>query len=211
MGGGWLVISSSYLPSYQPRTAGGYVGGMTASTRTGKCLKCGAPSNPNGIGGALERCEACKLLAARARRAKWAHANPGADRAAKDKWAAANSAKVAASKAGWVEANREKHNADGKAWKKANPEAMRIYHLRKYGLTLETYAALIASQSGRCAVCDCAFTEKRRPCIDHCHDRKHVRALLCVQCNAALGQFRERPEYMEAAARYIRKHNGVLK
>ena len=125
-------------------------------------------------------------------------------------WNKANPEAKAAANRAWVVANQELKNAQGKAWKKANPERMRAYHLRKYGLTVEAFDAMLAAQENRCAICEQVFSGKG-PCIDHCHDRKHIRALLCVQCNAALGQFRERPETMEAAARYIRKHNGVLR
>lgn len=181
---------------------------MTKSTKTGKCFLCGLPSNPNGIGGRLERCAPCVVSAARRRRERWVEANPEADRAAKDAWAARNPEKVAANKDNWRKANLERFNETGKAWKK-NPEAMFRYRLKRYGLTMETYAAMLAAQDGRCGICLKLFGEQI-PCVDHHHGSNRTRALLCVRCNAGLGQFLEKPEVLEAAARYVRAHEGVF-
>lgn len=177
--------------------------------RTGKCWNCGAPSDPLGIGGRKERCLECKVSAGRARRARWLEKNKEADLAAKAAWRDLNPEANERAKKKWRRANLEAVNAKGKAWKKANPEAMFVYRLRKYGLTPDAFAVLLESQGNRCAVCEGHFTEKQGPCIDHCHRSTKVRGLLCVRCNAGLGAFLERPEVLEAGARYLRRHNGI--
>jgi hypothetical protein len=65
---------------------------------------------------------------------------------------------------------------------------------------------------GRCAICCCfligAPREPNDLCIDHCHDRKEVRGILCRCCNMALGGFRDNLEVMLAAIDYLRRVAG---
>jgi len=75
---------------------------------------------------------------------------------------------------------------------------------RTYGLTLEDYRALRASQGGVCAICGGPPT-KGDFCVDHCHATGAVRGLLCGLCNHGLGQFRDTPEHLERAADYLRR------
>lgn len=186
-----------------------------------RCKACGAAANTARYHANIEvereraRVRSAAYSAAnpekvREAKRRWASGNREKDNASKRKWDRKNPEAKAAANQKWVEENRDRHNEKGKAWKKHNPDAMRVYHLRKYGLTPESFAAMLAAQEGRCAICDSSFDSRRAPCIDHCHNSTKVRALLCVKCNAAIGQFMDRPERMESAARYIRKHNGVL-
>ncbi|MEV7787410.1 endonuclease domain-containing protein [Streptomyces sp. NPDC088106] len=39
--------------------------------------------------------------------------------------------------------------------------------------------------------------------VDHCHETGRVRDVLCLSCNAALGQFKERPDAIRRAAAYV--------
>jgi hypothetical protein len=58
--------------------------------------------------------------------------------------------------------------------------------LRKYSLTREAYADLLASQRGLCAMCGKPYG-KLGPRIDHDHETGRVRGLLCDVCNRAVG------------------------
>lgn len=69
----------------------------------------------------------------------------------------------------------------------------------KYGLSETAYQALIVQQGGVCAIC----REAKPLCVDHCHRTKRVRALLCFDCNLALGFLRESPLTARAAASYL--------
>lgn len=64
------------------------------------------------------------------------------------------------------------------------------------------YEAAVMRLGGRCEICreipDAAL------CIDHDHETKLVRGLLCSKCNAALGLLRDDPDVVEEAARYLR-------
>lgn len=84
---------------------------------------------------------------------------------------------------------------------------------RKYGITLDQYKAMEASQNGTCAIClrleklqDHRNGRVRRLCVDHCHDTGKNRDLLCYDCNVTLGRMDESVERLEAMIRYIKKH-----
>lgn len=67
----------------------------------------------------------------------------------------------------------------------ANPEIFRDYTLRsKYGITQAQCDEMAEKQGGVCAICQ----ERKKLCVDHCHETGRVRGLLCMRCNTALGQ-----------------------
>ena len=61
---------------------------------------------------------------------------------------------------------------------------------------------MLESQDGLCAIC------KSEPAVhvDHDHASGGVRALLCFNCNGGLGQFKDNPEVLHAAAYYVQFH-----
>lgn len=76
----------------------------------------------------------------------------------------------------------------------------RVGHLkRQYGLTPAELDALVAEQQGVCCICLAAPAEH----VDHCHKTGRVRGVLCFSCNAALGQFKDRPDAIRRAAAYV--------
>jgi len=85
--------------------------------------------------------------------------------------------------------------------------------LRIYGVTEEMFGHMLLDQNGVCAVCRQPQHERQYGKlaalhIDHNHETKKVRGLLCGNCNRALGMLQEDPLRIEALARYIRETNG---
>lgn len=79
----------------------------------------------------------------------------------------------------------------------------------KYGLTPKEVAALIASQGGRCAICEQALKPGvGGAAIDHDHDSGAVRGMLCCPCNLGLGHFRDDAERLARAAVYLSKRGA---
>lgn len=79
----------------------------------------------------------------------------------------------------------------------------RTYHLtRRYGITAEEADLLLERQGGLCAIC-CAAPAAH---VDHDHETGAVRALLCFNCNGGLGQFKDDPRVLRAAAEYVEEH-----
>jgi hypothetical protein len=92
--------------------------------------------------------------------------------------------------------------------RKASPEVRKRAKTReritRYGITLEQYDHLIASQNGRCAICLQGPTGQRLS-IDHCHASGKVRGLLCTNCNAALGMLGDDPARLARAMTYLQR------
>ncbi|WP_328740340.1 endonuclease VII domain-containing protein [Streptomyces erythrochromogenes] len=74
-----------------------------------------------------------------------------------------------------------------------------MYFKRHYGITEDERDAMIEAQGGSCLLCRIAPAEH----VDHDHQTGKVRGVLCFSCNAALGQFKDRPDVMRRAAAYV--------
>lgn len=114
-------------------------------------------------------------------------------------------------------ANREKAKAAATAYYAKNGDKERARNRaayqrkrdwiieRKYGLTPEAYAAMLANQNGRCAICDADTPGGRFTMfhVDHCHRTGAVRGLLCNACNHLLGNARDNIETLGRAISYL--------
>jgi hypothetical protein len=85
----------------------------------------------------------------------------------------------------------------------SNAKAQRKKSLkRKYGLSLEGYAAMLARQSGVCAIC--REKEVNKPLVvDHDHNTRKLRDLLCDPCNLGLGRYNDDPALLRRGADYV--------
>lgn len=62
--------------------------------------------------------------------------------------------------------------------------------MRRYGITLAEWDALLERQGGHCAFCPATVGFRGgRLLVDHDHETGAVRGLLCYRCNTALGWF----------------------
>lgn len=97
------------------------------------------------------------------------------------------------------------HNARGRA-SLEKVGGSRTYHLkRRYGITAEESDAMLEAQDGLCGICRTAPAAH----VDHDHDTGEVRELLCFNCNGGLGQFKDDPEVLRAAADYVERHRAL--
>ena len=89
--------------------------------------------------------------------------------------------------------------------KKANPEKVLRASLKRYGISPEEYNLLLAKQDGVCAICHTAEINGfgTRLAVDHCHETKKVRGILCGNCNRGLGFYGHEPERLRAAIAYL--------
>jgi hypothetical protein len=76
------------------------------------------------------------------------------------------------------------------------------YLLRKYNISLQEYENLLDKQNGVCAICK-KKCQRGYLSVDHNHKTNEVRALLCRYYNVAIGNMKEDPSLLRAAAKYI--------
>lgn len=80
---------------------------------------------------------------------------------------------------------------------------------RNYGITIEDFNKMFDEQLGHCAICGKHQTELGQSlCVDHNHDTGKVRGLLCINCNAGLGNFKDDSELVFRALEYLENRNG---
>lgn len=111
------------------------------------------------------------------------------------------------------EFHRNRTTADGLHWTcrecsttvKGTEEERRRYErlrlLRSYGIEREELERMLERQGGACAICRQPFNGVPR--IDHDHATDHVRGLLCNNCNAGLGMFKDDPQRLRRAISYL--------
>lgn len=101
-----------------------------------------------------------------------------------------------------------------RAYREANPDRYRHAHLKNnYGLTEIDIERMRKEQDNKCAMCGQEETrakvngdEPRRLSLDHCHKTKEPRALLCAQCNWAMGQFGDDLGRLRLAVKYLENY-----
>ena len=99
------------------------------------------------------------------------------------------------------EAIKEHARAFRHARKRNNDPRLRSFALKRYGITLAEYDALLEKQGGVCAIC--RKRSRRRLCVDHCHLTGTIRGLLCDACNLGLGSLKEDQASLVAALAYL--------
>lgn len=106
---------------------------------------------------------------------------------------------------GATSVGRESHRRARSKWNDGNHGYFLQY---RYGISREDYDRILASQSGRCAICrtDDPGGKDTVWCVDHCHTTNRVRGLLCGLCNRGLGQFRDDITRLRAAVTYLEQH-----
>jgi Recombination endonuclease VII len=80
--------------------------------------------------------------------------------------------------------------------------------LRMFGMTVEDHEGIFKAQGRACALCGGPTHKDRNgnPCwhTDHDHKTKRFRGILCGWCNKGLGNFKDDPELLGRAIRYLR-------
>jgi len=101
------------------------------------------------------------------------------------------------------EKNREKIRESDKKRYWDNIFYQRERHLiRKYGVSLSDYNKMFYKQKGKCAIC--SKKQSRSLDVDHDHETKKVRGLLCTNCNRMIGHAHDSPKRLLLAANYLK-------
>jgi hypothetical protein len=132
-----------------------------------------------------------------------------------------------------LEEKRQRYLADPaaakarvKRWQQENPERLNAYRrerrlepevkqreraghlMRKYGITLEQYDAMLDDQGGGCSICGRPQGTKISLHVDHDHSTGKVRGILCFSCNNALADFQEDMQLLRKAIGYLFAHTA---
>ena len=79
---------------------------------------------------------------------------------------------------------------------------------RKYGVSLNDVDEMRKDQDYRCKICgvheEDAVGKHGGLYVDHCHTTGKVRGLLCHNCNAGLGHYKDDVDLLLAAIQYLR-------
>lgn len=88
----------------------------------------------------------------------------------------------------WVDEQNRKHLA----------------RLEKHNVSPQAFAAALQYQHNLCAICGRDGGKNgTKLTIDHNHTSHQFRGLLCTQCNAGLGMFKENSIFLDAAQTYL--------
>lgn len=136
---------------------------------------------------------------------KYRDANPEKVAARHKKYNNENSDKVSKRAKIYRDTNLEKVSARHHKYYISNPEKERAKRLKKYGITIEDYDIMFASQNGLCAICGKDNNGKRLH-VDHNHQTGKRRQLLCNSCNIGLGMMKDSIEILGKAIEYLRKN-----
>lgn len=80
---------------------------------------------------------------------------------------------------------------------------------RRYGITSEDYARMLAEQEHRCAICGIDQCKTGRNfAVDHCHKTGKIRGLLCANCNVGIGGLQDSIAVVSLALAYLEEHNA---
>lgn len=136
--------------------------------------------------------------------------NPEGHKAKNQRWRSENPDRYATLQTQYRERNLDATLERSRQWYRDNKDraaaTQRRNKLKRYGLTVTAFEALVAAQMGQCAIC--GIVPQDRMVVDHCHETGKVRGLLCRPCNAGLGIFRDSPSILEAAIAYLRNSSS---
>ena len=82
----------------------------------------------------------------------------------------------------------------------------REHLMRKFGLTLDDYEKMAASQNNVCAICFEKCATGNSLAVDHCHETNVIRGLLCKNCNTAIGLLMDNTDNLFRAISYLERY-----
>jgi Recombination endonuclease VII len=113
----------------------------------------------------------------------------------------------------WAKDNKDRVNDGARRRKDENPEYQyeRVLNNRLkmlYGISLAAYQTMLHMQGGGCFICGEKPPAGTRLCVDHNHTTGKVRALLCINCNQGIGNFRDDKALLTKAKDYLEKFDA---
>ncbi len=79
-----------------------------------------------------------------------------------------------------------------------------------YSITVDQYEDILYEQDSKCALCGGGPNGKGRLHVDHDHETKVIRGLLCHSCNTGIGLLNDDVELLQKAIIYLTKHKKAI-
>lgn len=99
---------------------------------------------------------------------------------------------------------KEERTKKHKVYNDKNRANILKYHLnKKYNISVDQYNQLLEDCKYSCEICGC----KEDLCVDHDHKTQKIRGILCLKCNAGLGQFNDNSELLQKSIYYLKENN----
>ncbi len=76
--------------------------------------------------------------------------------------------------------------------------------MKRYGLTIKEFEAMLIQQQHKCGICFCKIGGNQIS-VDHDHKNGRVRSLLCPACNFGLGFLSDGIQNLQRTLRYLKK------
>lgn len=105
--------------------------------------------------------------------------------------------------------NPIKHKETARNYRKKNPDRIRNNKIKhRYGITSINYNQLFYEQGGCCKICGRHQSNLNKALsVDHNHETKNVRGLLCISCNSMIGLAKESVINLQNAIKYLESEN----
>lgn len=129
-------------------------------------------------------------------------------------WREQNKESLKISKKKYYEATKESEQAltYRTSYYRKNKDRIKVQNTKSrlknlYNITNEIFEEILELQNNCCKICNNPFTKtgNSKLCIDHCHTKGNVRGLLCNNCNAGLGMFKDSETNLQNAIEYLKK------
>lgn len=119
---------------------------------------------------------------------------------------------------------RKEYNRSNKKSIKVKQQKKReeddLYYIRKrlksrYGITYEEFLGMMERDENKCQICGVTNEEynqlyNKNLSIDHCHNTKYLRGILCDKCNTGIGQFKDNTDLLNKAINYLFTWKGKI-
>jgi hypothetical protein len=123
-----------------------------------------------------------------------------------------NKVKVYKRQKDYREKNKVKIQIRLKNYYQVNKTMWRNNFLQKnYGITIKQFNEILKNQNNKCSICSKELDNtiksgSNKPHLDHDHETGKVRAVLCADCNIAIGLFKENINIFPIAKDYLMSH-----
>jgi len=96
--------------------------------------------------------------------------------------------------------NRKRYSENINGMKDRGRTASKRYNYKnRYNLSDDKIDSLLKDSNGNCEICK----KSTKLFVDHCHDKKSYRGLLCRNCNLMLGYAKDNIETLIFGAKYL--------